>query len=238
MATNKQRRDAERLRLQRQLEQRRAREATKKRVVLIGSVVGTLVVIAAVVLAVVATTGGDDKKDDTASQGQRSSAPSGSQSAEKPADCTTAKQAKGAVTFQGVTVGNPTNLKAEPKVCSAGTTNPTKLQYKDLVVGKGKTPALTADVEVQYAGLLYRAGTAFDSSWARGGKSSPFNLQQVVPGFTQGIGGNSAARIPPMKVGGRRIVIVPAALGYPEGRPPTIPANTALVFVIDLVKTS
>ncbi|SHG65326.1 FKBP-type peptidyl-prolyl cis-trans isomerase [Jatrophihabitans endophyticus] len=238
MATNKQRRDAERLRLQRQLDQRRQREAARKRLTLIASVVGTLVVIAVVVVAVIAGTSGGD--DDTSAQsgGQpsktASSSAAASSTAAAAANCDDVAKLKGAVTFQGVTVANPTNLKKEPKVCSAGKADPKALLVKDLVVGKGKAPALTSNVTVQYTGQLYRKGTQFDSSWSRG-KAAPFNLQQVVPGFTQGIGGNGKA-VKPMKVGGRRIVVMPAALGYGAQANNGIPANSALVFVIDLTK--
>lgn len=218
MATNKQR-DAERQRLQRQLEERRQREAARKRFTLIASIVGTLVVIAAVVITVVSISGGDDKQA----------------AAESTGACADAAKAKGAVTFQNVTVGNAATFGKEPKVCSSGTADPAKLQYKDLIVGKGKTPALTSTVSVQYTGQLYKKGTQFDSSWARGGMPAEFSLQGVVPGFTQGIGGNTAAKIPAMKVGGRRIVILPSALGYGAQGTNGIPANSSLVFVIDLV---
>lgn len=229
MATNKQRRDAERLRLQRQLEERRRREATRKRATLIGSIVGTLVVVAAVVIGVLVATGDDDK-------------PAAQAGGDNP--CADVAKVKGAVTFDKVTVQNPTNLESDPKVCTAGTSNPTALAYKDLVVGTGATPALTSNVSVQYAGVLYKqsggkAGEQFDSTWARGGQPTDFNLQRVVAGFTQGIGGNSTAKIPPMKVGGRRIVVLPSALGYgATGSGSSIPPNSPLVFVIDLTKVA
>jgi FKBP-type peptidyl-prolyl cis-trans isomerase len=54
----------------------------------------------------------------------------------------------------------------------------------------------------------------------------------VVPGFTQGIGGTG--KVAPMRVGGRRIMILPAALGYGAQGSGPIPANAALVFVVDL----
>jgi peptidylprolyl isomerase len=61
-----------------------------------------------------------------------------------------------------------------------------------------------------------------------------FPLTGVVPGFTQGIGGTTG--IAPMKVGGRRLVIIPPALGYGGQQNGSIPPNSTLVFVIDLLK--
>ena len=64
-------------------------------------------------------------------------------------------------------------------------------------------------------------------------QAATFSLQQVVKGFTQGIGGGSG--VPPMKVGGRRIMILPPALGYGAQSQGSIPANAPLVFVVDLL---
>ena len=53
----------------------------------------------------------------------------------------------------------------------------------------------------------------------------------MIPGWVQGI--------PGMKVGGRRELIIPASLAYGKaGRPPTIPPNSPLVFVVDLLSIS
>lgn len=208
MPTNQQRREAERRRLQRQLDERREREAARKRFTLIASIVTTLVVIAAIVVVVVIATSGDDSKDTAGGSGGAAT-----------------------VTFQGVTVDNANDLKVEPKVTSKGTTDPTALQYKDLVVGTGQAASPSSSVTVQYTGVLYKDGKQFDSSWTRG-QPAQFSLSGVVPGFTQGIGGND--KVPPMKVGGRRIMILPPALGYGSQANGSIPANSTLVFVVDL----
>ena len=89
---------------------------------------------------------------------------------------------------------------------------------------------------MQYIGALYKNGTIFDESWKRGAPQT-FALTGVVKGFSQGIAG-LAGKIPPMKVGGRRVVIIPAALGYGKTAQSTIPANSTLVFVIDLTKAA
>jgi peptidylprolyl isomerase len=136
--------------------------------------------------------------------------------------------------FMGVTVQNKTNLKAEPGVKSTGCETPKKLQYQDLVTGKGKAASPTSTVQVQYTGVVYKDGKQFDSSWERK-QAATFSLQQVVKGFTQGIGGGSG--VPPMKVGGRRTMILPGALGYgAQGNSQAgIAPNAPLVFVVDLL---
>jgi peptidylprolyl isomerase len=83
-------------------------------------------------------------------------------------------------------------------------------------------------------GVLYKNGTLFDSSWKNGGKPVQFPLTGVVPGFTQGIGG--AGKVAPMRQGGRRIMILPSALAYGPQAQQGIPANSVLVFVVDLQK--
>ena len=86
-------------------------------------------------------------------------------------------------------------------------------------------------VTVNYVGVLFKGGKVFDASWKRNEPFSfPLGKGQVIPGWDQGI--------PGMKVGGRRELIIPAALAYgAKGSPPTIPPNAPLVFVVDLLGT-
>jgi peptidylprolyl isomerase len=121
---------------------------------------------------------------------------------------------------------NAADLTKEPK-SGPGSGTVSKLQTKDLVVGKGKTATLSDTVTVHYVGSLFSDGSVFDSSW-EGGEPISFSLAQVVPGFAQGIEG--------MKVGGRRQIIIPAELGYGPQEIPGIPANSDLVFIVDLKK--
>lgn len=228
MPTNQQRRDAERRRLQKQLEDRRAREAARKRATLIASIVGTVVLIAAVIIVVVVTTGGSGKNNAS------SKAPGIGAGSGGSAGCQTAPPGS-TVSFDGVTVGNATDLSKAPTVKSLSEQAPTHLECMDLVVGKGKPATPTSTVSVQYTGVLYKNGTKFDSSWDRGQPAS-FSLTGVVKGFTYGIGGNG--NIAPMKVGGRRIMILPASLGYGGQSNGNIPANSPLVFVVDLKNVS
>jgi peptidylprolyl isomerase len=96
------------------------------------------------------------------------------------------------------------------------------------VKGKGKAAKAGDTVQVQYDGVLYQDGSEFDASWNHGKPFSfPLGQQQVIPGWDKGVAG--------MKVGGRRELVIPPDLGYgTQGSPPTIPANSTLVFVVDL----
>lgn len=208
--SNQQRRETERVRLQQHLEQRRERDAARRRVTLISSIVGTLVVIAVVIVLVVVVSGGSD-----------STRGSGSTT--------------GTVSFKGVRVAHATDLQHAPQVSSSGQGTPAALATHDLVVGKGAAATPTSSVTVQYTGVLYKDGQVFDSSWSRG-QPATFSLNQVVPGFTQGIGGNGTTA--PMHVGGRRIMILPPSMGYGSQPQQSIPANSTLVFVVDLLKVN
>lgn len=238
MSTNKQRREVARRKLERQLVARQERARRRRQTNVIASVVGTLAVIAVVVGFVVFTH--DDNKTSTASSSTTAPATTSAVATTAPtsaAPTTTYPAAKGAaVAFDGVTVTGAADLKGRPAVTSKGTLVPKTVLYKDLVVGKGAAATAKDTVTVQYIGALYKTGSIFDESWKRGAAAS-FPLNGVVPGFSQGIAGVTG-KIPAMKVGGRRVIIIPAALGYKTTAQTGIPANSTLVFVIDLTKAA
>ena len=140
----------------------------------------------------------------------------------------------GTVNFDDVTVTGATSMADKPKLTVASSGQPSTLQVKDLVTGTGQAPTASSSVTVQYVGVLYANGKQFDASWDHGGATS-FPLNGVVPGFSQGIAGGQG--ISAMKVGGRRLMILPAALGYGASGTPdgSIPPNAPIVFVVDLV---
>jgi peptidylprolyl isomerase len=128
-------------------------------------------------------------------------------------------------------VKTPTSgpLSKEPTVTPPSGPAPTKLVTKEIITGTGAEAKAGDAVTVNYVGVLYHSGKVFDASWKRN-ETFPFTLGkgQVIPGWEQGVVG--------MKVGGRRELIIPAALAYgAKGSPPTIPANEPLVFVVDLL---
>jgi FKBP-type peptidyl-prolyl cis-trans isomerase len=123
----------------------------------------------------------------------------------------------------------PPALAKKPVITIPSTPAPTKLVTKDLVQGTGATASQGKTVTVNYVGELYKNGKEFDSSWSR---NQPFTTAlspgSVISGWVQGLDG--------MKVGGRRELIIPPSLGYGKaGSPPTIPPNSTLVFVVDLL---
>lgn len=103
-----------------------------------------------------------------------------------------------------------------------------RLVIDDVVIGTGKPVAAGDTVTVHYVGSL-TDGTQFDSSYARGEDFSfTVGAGRVIPGWEQGIVG--------MRVGGQRVLIVPPELGYGKARTATIPANSTLVFAIELLR--
>jgi FKBP-type peptidyl-prolyl cis-trans isomerase len=108
------------------------------------------------------------------------------------------------------------------------TTTPSGLRYRDELVGGGPEARAGHHVSVHYTGTL-ESGSKFDSSRDRG---KPFEFVlgagSVIQGWDEGLVG--------MKVGGRRTLVIPAALGYgARGFPPVIPANATLVFDVELM---
>jgi peptidylprolyl isomerase len=124
----------------------------------------------------------------------------------------------------------PPQLAKKPVVTVPSTAPPSKLVTKDLIPGTGTAASAGKTVTVNYVGVLYKTGKEFDSSWRRNQPfTTPLSPGSVIPGWVEGLSG--------MKVGGRRELIVPPSLGYgAKGSPPTIPPNSTLVFVVDLLQ--
>jgi FKBP-type peptidyl-prolyl cis-trans isomerase len=105
---------------------------------------------------------------------------------------------------------------------------PRGVYVRDLTAGTGAEAVSGGQVAIHYVGKL-ADGKQFD---ANGPNDSPFvfriNAGEVVPGFDEGVLG--------MKVGGQRQVIIPPALGYGARDNGPIPANSILVFTIELVR--
>lgn len=101
------------------------------------------------------------------------------------------------------------------------------LRYWDVVEGEGAAADPRGRVTVHYTGYLVD-GQKFDSSVDRG-QPATFGLNQVIAGWTEGVGG--------MREGGRRKLVVPYGLAYGEqGRPPVIPARAMLIFDVELIR--
>jgi FKBP-type peptidyl-prolyl cis-trans isomerase FkpA len=111
-------------------------------------------------------------------------------------------------------------------------TTPSGLQYEDTTVGEGAEAKAGQDVTVHYTGWLYSDGTQgakFDSSKDR---NDPFEFSlgagMVIKGWDEGVAG--------MKIGGKRTLVIPAALGYgARGAGGVIPPNATLKFDVELL---
>jgi peptidylprolyl isomerase len=127
-------------------------------------------------------------------------------------------------------VAGTTDLSKKPQVEVPDTPPPCNLVIGDIVQGKGPAAKAGDQLTMKYVGVLYSTGKQFDASWDRG-QDFPFTLGagMVIQGWDQGLVG--------MKVGGRRQLIIPPALGYgAQGAGGDIPPNATLIFVVDLVK--
>ena len=125
------------------------------------------------------------------------------------------------------------DLSVKPVIQAGSGDPPTEVVVDDIVEGTGPAARTGDTVEVQYVGALFEDGTEFDSSWSRG--NEPFTVTlgegQVIQGWEEGLVG--------IRKGGRREIIIPSDLAYgPTGQPPTIPADAALIFVVDAEKVT
>jgi peptidylprolyl isomerase len=121
------------------------------------------------------------------------------------------------------------DLDSKPDITLPEGAPPAELVVVDLVEGDGAQAEPGATVTTHYVGVSWSNGGAeFDASWNRGAPIS-FPLSGVIQGWGEGI--------PGMKVGGRRLLVIPPELGYGAQSPtPAIAVNDTLVFVIDLTE--
>jgi len=133
---------------------------------------------------------------------------------------------------------DPTRRKAVPGTPSPPTaigetkTTPSGVKYETLKTGDGPEVTPGQTVIAHYTGSL-PDGTVFDTSHGKENeKDEPRSLEiardKIIPGWEEGV--------PGMRVGERRRLTIPPAMGYGElGNPPTIPGNATLTFDIELI---
>ena len=157
----------------------------------------------------------------------------GSESSSQPSvEATSGAAIKVAGPLEPITVAEITvtgSLDSEP-VIEIGTdaVPATELVVGDQILGTGDSVVPTSTVLAHYIGVGLISGQKFDSSWDRG-QPIQFGLDQVIPGWTQGLTG--------MQVGGRRVLVIPGDLAY-GATPPAgsgIEPNETLIFVVDLI---
>jgi len=117
------------------------------------------------------------------------------------------------------------DLSVSPSPTAAAVSS--DLKIVDETVGTGAEAVAGKSVSVNYLGTL-TDGTKFDSSYDR---NQPFSFTlgggQVIQGWEQGVQG--------MKVGGKRKLTIPPSLGYGAQATGSIPANSTLIFEIELL---
>ena len=106
-------------------------------------------------------------------------------------------------------------------------TLPSGLQYKVLAEGSGKKPSATDKVKCHYEGTLLN-GAKFDSSYDRN-EPAVFGLNQVIPGWTEGV--------QLMSEGSKYEFVIPYNLAYgAHGAPGAIPPYATLKFIVELIE--
>ena len=122
------------------------------------------------------------------------------------------------------------NGKAAPTITiPAGQAAPTDLQQFVLIKGEGNQVKTGQTLVVQYTGVLWSNGQQFDSSWSHGGAQAlQVGTGSLIEGWDKGLVGQT--------VGSRVLLVVPPALGYKDQAQGAVPANSTLVFVIDILE--
>ncbi len=104
-------------------------------------------------------------------------------------------------------------------------TPPTTLVKQDVIVGNGAQVLPTSTVTVHYTLMAWSTGEVVETSWAA--TPATFPLNGVIVGWQEGM--------PGMKIGGRRLLVIPPELGYGATGSGPIKPNETLIFVIDLL---
>ena len=116
--------------------------------------------------------------------------------------------------------------KGKPSLDLNGYKPEAGLVVQPLIKGKGAKVGQHQSVSANYTGWLASNGKQFDSSWDRG-QPSDFSLDQVVKGWQQGLAGQT--------VGSQVLLVIPPDLGYGSQKQQSIPANSTLIFVVDIL---
>ena len=119
-----------------------------------------------------------------------------------------------------------TNQGEAPTIGAPVGNPPTTLVTKDIIVGTGAEALPTSTMTVHYTLMTWSNGQLIESSW-NGGSPATFPLANVIVGWQQGI--------PGMKVGGRRLLVIPPDIGYGASGSGPIGPNETLIFVVDAI---
>lgn len=136
-----------------------------------------------------------------------------------------------------VTTPSSGPLASEPTASKPSGPAPKSLVTKVLVAGNGPTVVKGDSVTINFFGYLYATGKPFagGSTWSSSTKATPYGPVQAgegkfVPGFDRALVG--------ARQGSRIQVIIPPSLGYGAQAQSSIPANSTLIFDIDILKVT
>lgn len=133
---------------------------------------------------------------------------------------------------QSAQSGFPSVVRAEngtPGITQLKTDAPNEFKLATLIKGAGEEVAQGDNITVHYSGFVW-GGEKFDSSWDRG-QPAQFQLSegQLIAGFIKALDGQT--------VGSQVIAVIPPAEGYGDQEQGSIPANSTLIFIIDILGT-
>jgi peptidylprolyl isomerase len=120
------------------------------------------------------------------------------------------------------------NAGEAPTITAPSGEAPTELIAQDVIVGTGATVLATSTLTVHYTLMQWSDGAILESSWS-GGSPATFPLANVITGWQQGL--------VDAKVGTRRLLVIPPALGYGPMAGHPLEKET-LIFAVDIIAVS
>lgn len=120
------------------------------------------------------------------------------------------------------------NAGEAPTITAPSGDAPTDLIAEDVIIGSGTKVVATSTLTVHYTLMKWTDGSIVESSWTSGAPAT-FALAEVIQGWQQGLLG--------AKVGGRRLLVIPPALGYGPMAGHPLEKDT-LIFAVDIIAVS
>ena len=117
------------------------------------------------------------------------------------------------------------NAGEVPTISAPSGAAPAELTTQDIIIGTGTEVLPTSTLTVHYTLMAWSTGKIIESSWR--GQPATFPLAQVVEGWQKGL--------PGAKAGGRRLLVLPPAMGYGAAGAGPIGPNETLIFVVDII---
>ena len=120
------------------------------------------------------------------------------------------------------------NAGEAPTITPPSGDAPTTLIIEDVIVGSGAEVVATSTLTLHYTLMKWSDGSILESSWSNGTPST-FQLSGLIQGWKEGL--------PGAKVGGRRLLVIPPALGYGAMAGHPLEKDT-LIFAVDIIAVS